>query len=387
MSRRPSSPLQRVTELPGHEGLSDAEAAAGSAAATAELVPASASTPRGACTTELVAELVAEAADEQEGGQGRQLQRAWELAQWGSSSTITGGGGGEGSGSREASPEVEAEAVAAAGSKLKLHLPVSCSTSPSSSPGIQAVHNAGNLAAAAAADAAADRAGQSPSPQRSPQRMRDAFSVEPAEQPPRSPFASQLVQAAPLRRTSSSGAYEAACAAGGSGIPQQEGERRPPEQQPPEQQAQQAQATSSEEEGSEDVYARFGSYDKMVAYFQQLSAQGLQDAGPQQADGGGGDEGQQDQQPPFAPEAAAAHARPVSRSGSLQADNPDFTVTAASSFSGGPACIALFARERWGPQPSPSLVPAHLPGACPSPPVLPTHLPAPPSPPACLQTC
>ena len=234
--------------------------------------------------------------------------------------------------SRDASPEIEASAVPpSSGKPPVLKLAAGDGRSPSGSPGIQAVH-----APDAAAEPAAAGAGSepSPSPQRaseapSPQRGRDAFSVEPASLPS-SPFASAVAQG---RRSSSHSSDAGAAPAAAPPLPALPQLRVAVELPAPAPDAAAAARgrLSTEGDGSEDVYARFGSYDEMVAYFRQLAAEG------QGAPGTAGDAGSQ----PGSATAAAAAARGalasagVSRAGSLaRADLAEISVTAASSFSG-----------------------------------------------------
>lgn len=311
MGRAASSPtgLHRITERPTQEGHAlqqEIEAALGPMAL------------RPAATTEIVAELASEAAHDHQLGlqQARQqglqlaLQQALQQAPEQAAECSSGG-------SREPSPEVEVVA-APGGTKptvLKLPMQPGDGRSPSGSPGIQAVHGPGVSGDAAAAEASASAAARavseaspSPSSQRgqeglSPQHGRDAFSVEPADRLPGSPFASAALQK--WTRTSSSSEAAAPAAALQSAVP------------PPQVALSQPQASEGEE--GEDVYARFGSYDEMVAHFRDLAAEGQQD--------------QEGSQP--AAVAGTAAAAEMSRSGSLLLnDLPDFSVTAASSFSG-----------------------------------------------------
>ena len=94
----------------------------------------------------------------------------------------------------------------------------------------------------------------------------------------------------------------------------------------------QPQQTSETDEG-EDVYARFGSYDEMVAHFRRLAAEG------QQQQGGEGEAAVEEQQ--AGPSLPAGGARCGSLPRGL--NEQDLTVTAASSFSGMHGCMGGWA--------------------------------------------
>lgn len=216
--------------------------------------------------------------------------------------------------SREASPEVEVAALLPSGGKPSaIKLAAGDGRSPSGSPGIQAVHAPDAAAEPAAGDAASEA---SPSPQRvselsSPQRGRDACSVEPATLPS-SPFASAAAQA---RRSSSS-------SDAGALPPQLPHVRVAVE--PPAASALVRGRLSTEDENSEDVYARFGSYEEMVAYFRDLAAEGEAQAAP--GDGS---------QPGTATTRGLLQSADMSRCASLARNElGEVSVTAASSFSG-----------------------------------------------------
>ncbi|PRW57603.1 serine threonine- kinase drkC [Chlorella sorokiniana] len=307
--------LHRITERLGLE----AEAAE----------PAASSARRGA-STELIAELVAEAAEEH-GMRPSQLPGCSSAA----------------CSAQELLAREDAELAAAKPSPLKLaHVAQPSSSSPGSSPGIQAVHGTPGSTSSPAVVAAPAGDGEESS-LASPETWREAVSVEPPSLPS-SPFASRLVQSQPLRHTTS-GSGEAPGSrrrSSGSGAPPPQ-QSAPPargvaaagapaSQQPPVQQAQQqvaqqpAQAQvrprqSSEEDEGEDVYARFSSYDEMVAHFRRLAAEGQQQ---QQQQDGQGEAAAGEQAGPSLPSGSG-------RLGSLPRglNDQDFTVTAASSFS------------------------------------------------------
>ena len=262
-------------------------------------------------------------------------------------------------GSREASPDVQAELeLVAAGKPLPLklmHAAPPSSSSPGSSPGIQAVHatpRSGHSSPSALPAPAAAEGEESCSP--SPEHRREALSVEPASLPS-SPFASHTVQAQPLRHTSSAGGEVPACggrrsSSDGPSVPQHSlvmpamGAPQPPvrqqQQQPPPQLEQQQQRQpagqqvqpqqSSEDDEGEDVYARFGSYEEMVAHFRSLAANGQQPAEDEP-------EAEAEAQQASAAPLLGSTARCISLPRGL--NEPELTVTAASSFSGRPGCL------------------------------------------------
>ena len=221
-----------------------------------------------------------------------------------------------------ASPAVVVEATS---KPHALELLPRSSRSPSGSPGIQAVRPGELTGSAEEAPAVAGQPeeGQEPLQQQQREEAAGASGAEHLAGLPNSPFASVAAQALPLRRTSSSssGAAQRALL-----LPVKDGQQV---QQQQVQQRQQAvrvpprQQTSEDDEG-EDVYARFSSYEEMVAHFQRQAA-----AEDDQA-AAAADYHQQLQR--------ALH----SRSSSLRLQDPsgEFTVTAASSFSGrqGPCC-------------------------------------------------
>lgn len=226
------------------------------------------------------------------------------------------------------SPDVPASAAAAFAStkQLKLQLPLPPSSrSPSSSPGIQAVHahdaagSSGTPEVAAAAALAGEAGAPSAAP--SPDQYRvDACSVEPASLP-QSPFAAEAAQGSPLLRNVGRG--------GGSAVQWrlQSAEAARPGGMPQPDQVQAAAAHGRkqvEEEGHDrqDAYTQFGSYEEMVAQFQQLAAE----CEDQQEVGEG--EGPAE----FEQEFTAADADELGQSRNDGTDQ--FTVTAASSFSG-----------------------------------------------------
>ena len=253
------------------------------------------------------------------------------------------------------------------------HAAPASSSSPGSSPGIQAVHVHGtphSSSSSPSAVAALQRDGEKSSLP-SPEQRREAVSVEPASLPS-SPFASRAVQSQPLRHTSTgSGDAPASRRLSGSEALQQqaqppacsavtaavgEGQRQCAQQTQQPQQAQQVQEAQqqpaqqvqprqpSEEDEDEDVYARFSSYDEMAAHFRRLAADGQQ-----QQPGGEGEV------LPVAEEQQAGPSLPGggARCGSLPRglNEPDLTVTAASSFSGGASGVLLLVagRERRNP--------------------------------------
>lgn len=258
-------------------------------------------------TAQLVQELLLEAAEE------HQLQ-----------------GGDDSGASRQQSPDPPAAASFASAKQLKLALPLAPSSlSPSSSPGIQAVHApvphsagvGGCGSPDGAAQAAPGDASMAPSPD---QRGADAHSVEPASLP-QSPFASAPAQTAPSSHST-------------------EGVLRPPGavQQPsavltgrPDVAAAAAAAPapqSSEEDEGADVYAQFGSYEEMVQHFRQLAAQGQgrQEEQPLR----GQQELQQRAQQAMGEQGAPGTAADVRPLGGVRTDGDAFMVTTASSFSG-----------------------------------------------------
>lgn len=321
------SALQRITEQPTQEGCTLQEEAAPGGTPVGLAIHA-------AATTDVVAELLAEAAAERQ--QELVARRQQHLAGLRELSPHACGSSGAGP-NREASPEVEAQAVTAGGKPalLKLSAAAPSSQSPGSSPGIQAVHGSVRDLQALAVDAeeAEPEASGGLPPSPSPQRGPDACSVEPASLPS-SPFASRAAQMQPPQRTSSDEPAPP-CGLQGwtapAGLQQQPLEPAPPaEQQQPLDialHAEHRQPQTSEEDEGDGVYPCFDTYEEMVAHFHQVAAEGR---------AAQHDEAQAAAAHALADLCGASHLQRNSSSLAQRHDvGGDVAVTAASSFSGG----------------------------------------------------
>ena len=276
-------------------------------------------------STELIAELVAEAAEEH----GLQpWQRPWHRS--------------AAHGTRQLRPHEDEPLAAGKRSPLKLtYVAAPTSSSPGSSPGIQALHGSPHSTSSPAVVPASQGDGEASS-MPSPDHHQEAVSVEPASLSD-SPFALRAVQSQPLQHTTS-GSGEAPGSrrrSSGSGAPQQQAgppagsigaasitthavQQQQAAQQVAQQQQVQSQQSSEQDEG-EDVYARFGSYDEMAAHFRRLAAERLQQDEP-----GKGEAAAEEQQAgPSLPGGGGP-------GGSLfrSLNEQGFTLTATSSFSG-----------------------------------------------------
>lgn len=278
-------------------------------------------------STELIAELVAEAAEEH----GLQpSQRPWHRSAAHST--------------RQLRPHEDEPLAAGKPSPLKLtHVAAPTSSSPGSSPGIQAVHGSPHSTSSPAVVLASQGDGEASS-MPSPDHHQEAVSVEPASLPD-SPFASRAVQSQPVQHTTS-GSGEAPGSgrrSSGSGAPQQQVgqpagsigaasitthavQQQQAAQQVAQQQQVQSQQSSEQDEG-EDVYARFGSYDEMVAHFRRLAAEGRQQDEP-----GKGEAAAEEMEQQAGPSLPGGGGPGGSLLRSL--NEQDFALTAASSFSG-----------------------------------------------------